>query len=328
MHDQTLRSAGNQPGIRRRIARIAEIPDPADQPIAPVQHDKIGRTVRSIRLEHQNGRLVIDEPLNEAPVRPALVILEVASDILAAVPPAFRDEIEPDIIGQQVAQRVEIPRIEALDIGRQTRPLRFVQDRMRRTVRLLRQFAQTHPPLVQRRLHRGDAQPRDLGNLLQRMAENVHQDHAAAMRWRQLHEGAQAGGGDLMLVHDRDGIGHRIRIVIGMQRAQPAATPEKIQRGVVDDPEHPALHIDDGARGRKRLDRFQHRVLNHVLAVDRRAGHARGVTVQLRAQFAEHPVKGAAGIHVRGGQHAHAPCRSLICVSSVVHGVRPSPIIR
>ena len=41
----------------------------------------------------------------------------------------------------------------------------------------------------------------DAADLLQRIAQHIHEDDGAALRHRQAHEGAQAGGCDLPIVH-------------------------------------------------------------------------------------------------------------------------------
>jgi hypothetical protein len=59
------------------------------------------------------------------------------------------------------------------------------------------------------------------------------------------------------------------------------AATEKIKRGVVDDTEQPAFRVvhdtDTGQRGK----RFHQCVLDNILAIDSRAGHAGAVSVEL-----------------------------------------------
>ena len=113
------------------------------------------------------------------------------------------------------------------------------------------------------------------------MAEHVHQDDAAALRDRQAHQGAQAGGGGLAAVDLAVGIGDHVEILVGTDILLARAAAQEIQRRVVGDAEQPALRMGDRAGVGKRLDRLGHRLLQHVLAIDDRAGHAGAIAMQL-----------------------------------------------
>ena len=100
---------------------------------------------------------------------------------------------------------------------------------------------------MQRRLDRGHGAVEHDGDLLQRMAEHVHQDDAAALRDRQAHQGAQAGGGGLAAVDLAVGIGDHVEILVGTDILLARAAAQEIERRVVGDAEQPALGLGDRA---------------------------------------------------------------------------------
>src|SRR6478736_4579830 len=61
---------------------------------------------------------------------------------------------------------------------------------------------------------------------------------------------------------------------------------------MVGDAEQPALRIGDRPGRRRRLHRLQHGFLNHILAIDDRAGHPRAVAVQPRPELAQELLHG------------------------------------
>ena len=143
---------------------------------------------------------------------------------------------------------------------------------------------------MQRRLHRRQAEIHDLADFSERATEHIHQDHAGTLCHRQPHEGTQAGAGDLAAGDDVDGIGNHVHFLARPQRFLTVAPPQEIQRSVVRDPEQPAFGIADPACSRKRLHRLDQGILQHVLAVDHRADHARAIAMQSRAQAREQVV--------------------------------------
>lgn len=164
---------------------------------------------------------------------------------------------------------------------------------------------------MQRGFDRRHGQAGDAADLLQRIAENVHQDDAAALRHRQPHEGAQACRGRLAIVHGGYGIGDHFRFLVGLDGISPGATQE-IERGIVRDAEQPTLRPGDGSCLGQRLDRPQQRLLQEVLAVDDGAGHAGAIAVQLWPQLAKQPGESLACVRLIGKRRVgrtvvHAP---------------------
>ena len=72
-----------------------------------------------------------------------------------------------------------------------------------------------------------------------------------------------------------------VDLIARSQRFLPVTASQKIQSGVVSDAKQPAFGIADGTRGSKRVQRLDHRILQHVLAVNGRADHARAIAMQL-----------------------------------------------
>jgi hypothetical protein len=97
------------------------------------------------------------------------------------------------------------------------------------------------------------------------------------------------------------------------EKAASRSAAEEIERRVVRDAEEPTLDLRNELQLRHRLQRFHHRVLHHVLAVDGRAGHARAIAMQLRPHLAEHTVEGRADLRGISVVVAH-------CASAVVSG--------
>jgi hypothetical protein len=140
---------------------------------------------------------------------------------------------------------------------------------------------------MQRRLDRWHAELELGGDLLERMVEYVLEDHAAALRRRERQEAAERGlhrllPGERVVGLELRGAGDLGR---GLERlaAAHALVPPMVDRPVVGDAEQP------GAQGRHLLELRQlvvrpgQRLLDHVLTVGGRAGHACAVAVQLRA---------------------------------------------
>ena len=69
------------------------------------------------------------------------------------------------------------------------------------------------------------------------------------------------------------------------------AAAQEIQRRVVGDAEQPALDVGERAGMREGLDRLDQRLLQHVLAVDHRAGHAGAIAMQPRPQLGQEPLE-------------------------------------
>ena len=154
-------------------------------------------------------------------------------------------------------------------------------------VGLLRQLVKTRPAAVEGGFDRRNGAVHHAADLLQRIAEHIHQDDAAPLRHRKAHEGPQAGGRDLAVLHVGKRVDDHVHILIGAAGVLPSAAAQMIKRGIVRDAKQPAFRIGDRSGRGKGFDRLHQRFLDHILAVDDRAGHAGAVAMQLRSQGAE-----------------------------------------
>ena len=100
-----------------------------------------------------------------------------------------------------------------------------------------------------------------------------------ALRDRKPHEGAKTGTDDLPSVGGVGGIDNHLEILVGGDRLSPPAAAQEIDRGVVRDAEEPALRVVH--RGVVGFDCLDDGILNGVLAVDDRPGHAGAIAVEL-----------------------------------------------
>src|SRR5215471_20329399 len=139
-------------------------------------------------------------------------------------------EFEPNVICKHVPDRVEIARVETVDIGRKPNTISLAEGRQWPIVRFLHRFAQAFASTVKGGLHRGNGASSYAADLLQRITEHVHQDHAAPLRYRQLHESAQSGCCCLPLMHCIDGIGNHRQVLVACESLLPEPLAQKIQR--------------------------------------------------------------------------------------------------
>jgi hypothetical protein len=98
---------------------------------------------------------------------------------------------------------------------------------------------------MQRGLYGRNAHIHDAADLLEGVAEHVHEDDAATLRHRKPHEGPQAGGGDLPIVRDGYGVDNHVRICVSVGGVLSGAVPQKIQCRVVSDAKQPSLRMRD-----------------------------------------------------------------------------------
>ena len=153
----------------------------------------------------------------------------------AFLPPAVTKAILQGKQPQHVTNCIEIASVEAVDVGIEQRALGFRQDGERTTLGLLHQLAQARAPTIERGLHGGNATVRYIGDLLQRVAEHVHENNAAALRNRQPHEDVHTGGGDLAIVRAACGVNDHIRVLLGVGGVLAGAAPQKVQCRIVGD---------------------------------------------------------------------------------------------
>jgi hypothetical protein len=123
------------------------------------------------------------------------------------------------------------------------------------------------------------------------MTQHVGENDDAALRRRKPHKGPQARRRDLMIANGIRRISNHIHVLVRMRGVLARPPPQIVERRVVGDAKHPALRVFNRSSARQGFDRLHQRFLDHVLAVDDRAGHARTVAVQLRPQFGEYPVE-------------------------------------
>lgn len=162
-----------------------------------------------------------------------------------------------------------------------------------------------------------DVAPGDGPDVVERVTEDIHQDHAAALSHWQLHEVSKTCGDDLAIVDAVDGIGDHVRILIRVNGGEARAAAQKIQRRIVRDAKQPPLRIGGRAGAVVSFERLHERILHHVLAIDHRAGHARAVAVQLGPQIGEKPIEDRArrprvvGCGVDGWRPVHLYCHPI-----------------
>jgi hypothetical protein len=149
---------------------------------------------------------------------------------------------------------------------------------------------------MQRRFHRRQARFRDVGDLVERIAEHVHQDNAAALRHRQAHESPEADGGILAVFHRRGRISDHVPFSFHLAGVLTRAAAQQVERRVMRDAKEPRFGIVDRRERRIGLDRLDQRLLHRVFAIDDRAGHPGAIAMELRPQFAEQPVESGARI--------------------------------
>src|SRR5262245_20607603 len=142
-----------------------EVPDAGDAVVAPIQEDEIGGRSFVSRLEHEEGRPVVDGSGNDPPIHVLGVAVEVFAHFAAALPLQSIHEVESNIVGQHVAYSIELSRLEPRRIFEEARALERGQRGRWDGLRLARQLAQARASSLQRRLK--DASSRDLAELRQ-----------------------------------------------------------------------------------------------------------------------------------------------------------------
>ena len=107
-----------------RITREKEIADSGEAITAPVeQHEIARRRSRIVGIADQHRGTAIDDPRHEPPEIRLGIAVEIGADLALALEPQPVDELEPYILGQHVADAIEIARVEALDIRGEPRTL-------------------------------------------------------------------------------------------------------------------------------------------------------------------------------------------------------------
>ena len=218
------------------------------------------------------------------------------------------DEIEPHLVGQHIAYGVEVAGVETIDVGGEQRAAPLAARPERQDLGLGGNFAKPLAAAVQRRLHGRNAGVRHPADLVQGIAEHIHQDDTAALGHREAHEGPQTRGRELAILRRTCCVDNHVRVLVGAGGIVPGALAQKINGCIVRDAKQPALGVGDRSVLGKCRDRLHQRFLDDVLAINHRPGHARAITMQLRPQRAEKLIERRAGFSVRCRRCAHAHC--------------------
>jgi hypothetical protein len=255
---------------------------------------------------HERRRPAVDQARSKMPILDQGIVVKVLAHLVAAIHSRPCDELEPHLVGEHVAYGVEVARVEPLHIGREERAFGLRRSGHWCILGLLRQRPQARAATMQRSLDRRHAAVHDPADLVKRIAEHVHQNDAAALRRLKTHESAQAGGCDLAISDGRCWIDDHFGILVDADGLLSGAAAQKVQRRIVGDAKQPAFRMGNRLRLRKSLDRLHQRLLDHILAVDDRAGHAGAVTMQFRSQLGEKTIQGRAGVGHTGSRRIHA----------------------
>ena len=240
----------------------------------------------------EDGGPAVDEAERQAPVAGAAVIAEIGGDLCLAAHAGAVDDFEPDVFGDQVAHRVEVAGVEKVDIEAQPPLVVGVERRRGGVFGRCCQHPELRPSAMQRRLGGGERRAGHLACLVQRQAKHVDQDDGAALRQRQMHEGAKAGAGDMPAVGAAGRVFDGRYVGFGHDGPFPIAPAQMVLGGIVGDAKQPVLRLFDRDAAVERLQRLDQRLLHDVLAVDHRTGHAGAVAMQFRAKAGEHRFEG------------------------------------
>src|ERR1700722_4703561 len=113
------------------------------------------------------------------------------------------------------------------------------------------------------------------------MAKHILQDDRAALERRKPHESAQTHRGGLVVLIRGIRRGNHVEGLVMVHHWTARATTEKIERSVVGDAEQPAFRVVDDTDTGQGGKGFNQCVLDNILAIDSRAGHAGAVSMEL-----------------------------------------------
>src|SRR5215475_1115450 len=133
------------------IAREEEISNHDNVPVRPLKKNEIGRRSGGIvGIENKDRRSTIHQSRNAVPVAHLRVSAEVLTHVAAAPEAKPVDKIEANILGQHVADAVEIAGIEPVDVGHEAGPLGLSQGWRWTIVAFLCQLTQPQAAPLQR----------------------------------------------------------------------------------------------------------------------------------------------------------------------------------
>ena len=139
---------------------------------------------------------------------------------------------------------------------------------------------------MQRRLDRGQAQVQQQRDFVDRVIEYVLEDDAAALQ-RDEFEETRHGRAHRLLVRERIlRVGciavRRVEVLVEWLDHTPLITAQVVERAVVGNTKQPRAHGGQFLQFREFVVGLGKAVLDHVLALRHRTGHARAVAVQQR----------------------------------------------
>src|SRR5580700_2401352 len=113
------------------------------------------------------------------------------------------------------------------------------------------------------------------------MAQHILQDDRAPLERRKPHERAKTHGGGLLILIGGIRSGNHVEGLVRLHHRTAGAATEKIERSVVGDAEQPAFRVVDDTDTGQGGKGFNQCVLDNILAIDGRAGHAGAVSMEL-----------------------------------------------
>ena len=113
------------------------------------------------------------------------------------------------------------------------------------------------------------------------MAQHILQDDRAPLERRKPHESAKTHGGGLVILIGGIRSGNHVEGLSRLHHRTARAATEKIKRGVVGNTEQPAFRVVDDTDTGQGGKGFHQCVLDNILAIDSRAGHAGAVSMEL-----------------------------------------------
>jgi hypothetical protein len=230
---------------------------------------------RAGTVEHQHGRLSFNRAEGEPPFRHFRIAREIEINLVAPLQLEPVHQIELHIIGEHGADCVEIAAPKQMDVSRDLPPVRIGHQRQPSVSGCLRESPQRNAPALKRRFGRWWRALGDACDLLDRMTQNILEDHSAALQFGQSQKRLKADRD-----HVRLGNGGRFDVLGERNDGIPGPVTQEIEARVMGDAKQPALEIvHRGALG-SRVKGLDEGILQYILAIDRRSRHARAVAMK------------------------------------------------
>jgi hypothetical protein len=181
----------------------------------------------------------------------------------------------------ELAHAVPVASIESIDI--EAKQFRCFRVRRRLAFRLLGKRREFSTAAIEGGLDAADRGIDEIGDFVERIVEYVLEQHAGSLLGRKVQYEPLDGAVDLPTrSFDRQNQFGARGGSLGLLPDLPPA--EKIDAAIVDDPEQPRLERPAVVKSVELAIGVEHGLLHHVFAIQRRAGHARAVAVQPRAE--------------------------------------------